>query len=69
MMHLVEEGTLKPLWFGSKEGAWVYPDFDFEKFKSSMKNKLNTHWYSAKFFNYPILGQNRDFLTVWPHHL
>jgi hypothetical protein len=69
MMHLVEQGKLKPLWFGSKEGAWVYPDFNFEKFQSCMTDKLDGYWYTAKFFNYPILGQHRDWLSVWPHHL
>jgi hypothetical protein len=68
MMHLVQEEKLKPLWFGIKEGAWVYPSFDFEKFQLSMKDKLESHWYRGTFYNYPVLGKHRDFLTTVMHH-
>jgi hypothetical protein len=68
MMHLSQEGKLKPLWFGSKEGAWVHPDFDFEKFKLHIETKMNTHWYSADFYNYPMLGKQYHFISTRMHH-
>jgi predicted O-methyltransferase YrrM len=68
MMHLVQQEKLKPLWFGDKEGAWVYPSFDFEKFKLSTENKLKTHWYTGDFFHYKLLGRQFDFLSTRMHH-
>lgn len=69
MMHLSQEGILKPLWFGSKEGAWVRPNFNFENFKLGIENKLSTHWYTGDFFHYKLLGQQYDFLSTRMHHM
>jgi len=68
MMHLSQANMLKPLWFGSKEGAWVKPNFNFENFKSAMENKLDTHWYTGDFYQYKLLGQQYTFITTRMNH-
>ena len=68
MMHLSQKGILKPLWFGSKEGAWVPPNFNFENFKLRIADNLNTHWYSGDFFHYTLLGNQCNFLSTRMHH-
>lgn len=68
MMHLSKDSVLKPLWFGSKEGAWVRPNFNFEEFKLKIENKLNTHWYTGEFYNYKLLGHEYNFLSTRMYH-
>lgn len=68
MMHLSQVGIVKPLWLGSKEGAWVKTNFDFENFKLGMNHKLNTHWYNGDFFHYTLLGRQFDFLSTHMNH-
>lgn len=68
MMHLSQVGIIKPLWFGSKEGAWVRSNFNFENFKLGMNNKLNTYWYKGDFFHYTLLGRRFEFLSTRMHH-
>jgi hypothetical protein len=68
MMHLSQENKLKPLWFGSKEGAWVLPNFNFENFKLAMEEKLNSHWYTGDFFHYKLLGTQYSFLSTRMNH-
>jgi hypothetical protein len=68
MMHLSQKNILKPLWFGSKEGAWVRPNFNFEDFKLGIENNLNTHWYNGDFFQYSLLGTQHSFLSTRMHH-
>lgn len=69
MMHLSQKSLLKPLWFGSKEGAWVCPNFNFENFKLGIENKLDTYWYTGDFFHYTLLGRQYDFLSTRMHHM
>jgi hypothetical protein len=68
MMHLSQDNKLKPLWFGSKEGAWVRPNFNFEDFKLGIESNLNTHWYNGDFFQYSLLGTQHSFLSTRMHH-
>lgn len=68
MMHLSQNNLLKPLWFGNKEGAWVKPNFDVAKFKFSIENNLNTHWYNGNFYSYMLLGHKYTFISTRMHH-